>query len=193
MTSISSKNGNVQEIYDNHNTNNKKEKNNTFQINKINSENNIMEETSANSNLTIKENDQVIDNNCINTDNKQEKNELPTINTSITNNQNKEITKDSDSSVNLEINKDEDIIFQQINNFINYPKYTDINIIEKVNQENKDFYSEANTIFLLVQLNTKVNDLKNILRNSILDINNLSQKIEIESNLQILSITNLRL
>ena len=143
MTSISSKNGNVQEIYDNHNTNNRKEKNNAFQINKINSENNIMEETSANSNLTIKENDQVIDNNRINTDNKQEKNELPIINTSITNNLKKETTKNSDSSVNLKINNVGFIYF-----FIKkLKKINKSKIIRKLSSQNYYFYLNFKFLF----------------------------------------------
>ena len=87
---------------------------------------------------------------------------------------------------------DEDSIFQHINNFIDYPKYSELKIILKECDKTDDFI-EGSAFYLLIQLNNKISEIKNILSNSILDVNIFIEKIELESKLRLLSMENLRL
>ena len=99
----------------------------------------------------------------------------------------------SNSSIISQKSKIKEDIFQNIFKFIDYPKYSELIVDEKENQDDKDFYTFSNSISFLFQLNQKVSDLKNMLKYSIFDISSFVQKAELETKIRLSSLTNLKL
>ena len=92
----------------------------------------------------------------------------------------------SNSYVISKESKIEEDIFQNIMKFIDYPKYSELIFAEKEHKDDKDFYFKANLISFIFQLNQKVDELKNMLKYSILDINSFVQKAELETKIRLL-------
>ena len=99
----------------------------------------------------------------------------------------------SNSSSNSSGSRDENNLFDYINKFVDFPKLSELKINYEEQSLNKDFYFIVNSVFLLNQSNSKIDALKHIIKNSILDIDTLAEKIKLETKLRLLSMFNLRL
>ena len=99
----------------------------------------------------------------------------------------------SNSSLISQQSKAKEELFKNIMKFVDYPNYFEFHIGEKEKNDSIDFYSGANIIYFLSQLNQKVSNLKHMLNNSILDINQFVKMSELESKIRLSSLTNLKL
>lgn len=103
--------------------------------------------------------------------------------------------KDSKSNISLysSESKSENIQFDYINKFVDFPKLSELKINYEEQTLNKDFYFIINSALMLNQSNSKLEALKHLIKNFLLDIDTLAEKIKLETKIRSLSILNLRL
>ena len=99
----------------------------------------------------------------------------------------------SQTSINMMINNEDENIFEIINNYVEYPKLSDLKLGNDDTNKNIDNYSNLNSSLLIMQLKEKVGNLKYLLRTSFFDIGNTVKNIILENKIKQHSITNLRL
>ena len=123
---------------------------------------------------------------------KEDKNKNPLINNINNSEYNLEKETNSHTSLNITLNVYDKKFFEYIDKFVEYPKLSDLNITNENNTQINGV-SNHNYVVLLILLKDKVGNLKYLLKNSFLNINNFVSRILIENELQLHSIANLRL